>query len=332
MKYKIDPEFAGLIPAVSPEQEAELEQQLLSDGRILHPLILWKFDSKTLVLLDGHRRDRLMTRHPSLKAPAPALMEFESRQEAHDWIIRHQLSKRNTTDAQRKYLIGKLYVQQRKPVGRANSANLPNFPVGETAEKIAAQHNVSERAVRHSADFAEAVDAVAEVSPEVKDAILSGETKASDADVKKLAALPKKKRKAAATKIASGEATVKEAVAEPGEPKAAEVATDKLKSPLPENLRPAFEEGSKFAGIVKTLGEVTKKIEELAQTPSGVFLSERWLEIKTDLGNAKHAVKFSAPYQICPYCKGKGCKATASTKAPCRGTGWTIKGLAGTGE
>lgn len=210
-KIKIDPEFSALIPDVADGEAGELEREVLADGRILNPLIVWSHQN---ILLDGHRRYKLTVKHPTLKMPPPIVMDFESRQEAHDWIIRHQLSKRNVTDAQRRYLIGKLYRDaNKKPIGGDHSATVAE---SSTAAKIALSEGVSERTVHNNAAFAEAVDAAAEVVPEVKAAVLSGEVKATAKDLEKLAELPPKKAAAAARKIASGEAkSVKAALPKP---------------------------------------------------------------------------------------------------------------------
>lgn len=203
MKIRIDQEFAALIPAVADEADGDLEREILADGRILNPFIVWDHQN---ILLDGHRRHRLTVKHPTLKIPPPIVMHFESRQEAHDWIIRHQLSKRNVTEAQRRYLIGKLYRDAKRPVGTNQHGGTEKVSDPPPAEKIAEEHGVTERTVRNNADFAEAVDAAAEVAPEIKAAVLSGDVKATAKDLETVAELPKKKAAAVARKIESGEA------------------------------------------------------------------------------------------------------------------------------
>jgi hypothetical protein len=221
MKVKIDPEFAKLIPDVAHDEDSELEREVLRDGRILNPLIVWDHNN---ILLDGHRRHRLTIRHPTLKIPAPIVMHFESRQEAHDWIIRHQLSKRNTTAEQRRYLIGKLY-SERKRDPAENLKKGPDSPVPQVAvsEQLAKENNISVDTVQRAAHFAEAVDAVAEVAPEIKAAVLSGEVKATTADLEKVAELSPAKAAAVARKITSGQAKSVKAALPPkparGQPK-----------------------------------------------------------------------------------------------------------------
>jgi len=215
MKIKIDPEFSALIPSVPNEDSGELESQILSDGAIFEPLVVWANHHNTL--LDGHRRYAIKARHPELKMPAPVKITFEDRQSAHNWIIDHQLSKRNVTEEQRRYLIGKKYREApKKPIGGKHSATVAEC---STAAKIAEKEGISERTVHNNTAFAEAVDAAAEAAgEEIKIAVLSGEVKATAKDLAALASLPAKKRKAAAKKITSGAAksvgkAIKESIA-----------------------------------------------------------------------------------------------------------------------
>ena len=40
-RYKIDPEFQGKIPPLNFEEEQQLEQNILHEGRLLNPIIIW---------------------------------------------------------------------------------------------------------------------------------------------------------------------------------------------------------------------------------------------------------------------------------------------------
>lgn len=219
MKIRIDPEFSSLIPAVPAEHDGELEAEVLADERFTEPLIVWKHQN---TLLDGHRRYRIACKHPHLKAPVPVLLDFQSRQEAHDWIIRHQLAKRNVNESQRKYLLGKLWSKNGRSPG--NPAFSPQKPNSANLAELASEHGVSERTVENAAAFAEAVDAVAETAPEVKDAVLSGEVKATTKDLEALAELTEKQQAKATAAIESGKAksvgaAVKAAKPARGQPK-----------------------------------------------------------------------------------------------------------------
>lgn len=209
MKIKIDPEFSRLIPAA--EHDSELEAAILADGKFFNPSIVW---SHQHILLDGHRRERLKVKHPQLKSPPPIVMDFEDRQSAHDWIIDHQLSKRNITDVQRKYLLGKRYNQAKKDHGgirpeQVSKVKLDDLPK-KTAESIADEKKLSPSAVVRAGQFAETLDAVDE---QIKAVILAGDLKATTKDLKELAELPANTAKTVAREIKSGEVkSVREAI------------------------------------------------------------------------------------------------------------------------
>ena len=56
---KIDPEFQGKIPPLNFEEEQQLEQNILHEGRLLNPIII-----RNGFILDGHTRYRILRKHP----------------------------------------------------------------------------------------------------------------------------------------------------------------------------------------------------------------------------------------------------------------------------
>jgi hypothetical protein len=204
---ELDAEFARLIPAPSADEYSQLATNLQEFG-CLDPLICWGD-----ILLDGHTRFKICCQHEI--AFKVKRLRFADRNAAKNWIIHHQLGRRNITPETRKYLLGCLYLEERIEHGgdRTDGASGQNVHL-KTAEKIAVEHDVDERTVRRAGQFAKAVDTIAETAgDEVKEAILSREVKSTDADVKALSELPAKKQKAAAEKITSGKVkSVKEAL------------------------------------------------------------------------------------------------------------------------
>ncbi len=330
MKVTIDQEFASLIPDVSEAHSKELEDAVLADGQFLNPLVVWKHKN---ILLDGHRRNKIHTKHPTLPMPKPVVMDFETRDEAHDWIIRHQLSKRNITDEQRRYLIGKLYLDKKLAPGKPSSKveTVSTLEEGKTAEKIALSEGVTERTVRNNADFAAAIDAVKSVAPTVASAVLSGDVKATTKDLNDLAELPKREAKKVDREIAAGDSTsVKAAVRKisggiefnPDEiegkaEKLVKGAVDKRDIPIPTKLLPAFTDGPKsLRGFKNQIGSLLKAVEEAAESSPGC---ERLplTEIRDNAKNLQAAIEASMPTYVCK-CKGKGCDL-------CGNLGWLHK-------
>ena len=93
MVIKIDPELKSLIPPLSPEEMAQLEENIMEDG-CRDPLVLWD-----ATILDGHNRHDICTRNGIVFGTVRK--SFSSRDDAKAWIIRNQFGRRNITLASR---------------------------------------------------------------------------------------------------------------------------------------------------------------------------------------------------------------------------------------
>ena len=51
---KINPEFEKIIPELSEHEFEQLEENIMSDGVILNPIIVWDG-----VIIDGHKRYKI---------------------------------------------------------------------------------------------------------------------------------------------------------------------------------------------------------------------------------------------------------------------------------
>ena len=202
MELKIDPEFAGKIPPLTEEEFRQLETNILEDGRILSPLIVWNG-----TIVDGHNRYRILQKHAELSFEVYE-REFKDRYEAIRWICRNQLARRNLTPAQRKYLIGKQYEAEKASVNGAERRNRDKSgrfqPVGKkypleeplrTSEQIAREHGTSERYVRIAEHFAQGVDAAEETLPGIKQEIFAGVIKPPDSLVEAVSKASPEERK-----------------------------------------------------------------------------------------------------------------------------------------
>ena len=104
INLKIDPEFQSQIPPLTDDEFKQLEENILKEGKLLSPLIVW---NNTLV--DGHNRYEIVQEHPEISFSTMPL-PFESREEVLAWICKNQLGRRNLTPEQKKFLIGKQYL------------------------------------------------------------------------------------------------------------------------------------------------------------------------------------------------------------------------------
>jgi len=164
--------------ALLPLREEEfqlLEQSVLADG-IRDPLVVWNRDGE-YVLLDGHHRYQLAQKHGLDFSTVE--MEFADESEAVQWVLRNQLARRNLTDEQRTLILGRYYNQMKLAPHRPSTDNAVKFTAfsgrSATARQLGEIFGVSEKTVRNAAEFAEVVDVLEEIEPEVVSRVLAGE-------------------------------------------------------------------------------------------------------------------------------------------------------------
>ena len=95
----VDPEFRDKIPPLTEDKFSLLEENILLDGAVVSPLIVWNG-----TILDGHNRYEIIRKHPELAYTIRKVV-FDNRYEALSWICKNQLGRRNLTPQQKKYLI-----------------------------------------------------------------------------------------------------------------------------------------------------------------------------------------------------------------------------------
>ena len=200
INLKIDPEFQNQIPPLTDDEYKQLEENILKEGKLLSPLIVW---NNTLV--DGHNRYAILQKHPEICFSTMPL-RFESREEVLAWICKNQLGRRNLTPEQKKFLIGKQYsVEHRKPGGNGNNQYTattqeavqeelcqidtipPTSAEASIRKQIAERNNVSESYVVRSEKFMRGVEIMEQMVPGMQEKILSGQFKVRDADMHRLA-------------------------------------------------------------------------------------------------------------------------------------------------
>lgn len=168
---RIDPDFHAYVPALSEEERAQLEENLVAEG-CRDPLVVWGD-----VIVDGHNRFEICSR---LNIPFQTVeKDFADRDAALDWMDANQLGRRNLTPDQRRLLLGRRYNRlkgSREDNLVQNAPNRQSDGSGETtAARIAKEHGVSERTVERAGELAQAVEA----DPDLKAAIDAGRSVAS---------------------------------------------------------------------------------------------------------------------------------------------------------
>lgn len=201
----IDPEFRDKIPPLTEDEFTLLEENILSDGAVFSPLIVWDG-----TILDGHNRYEIIQKHPELTY-AVHEVSFANRYEAISWICKHQLGRRNLTPQQKKYLIGQRYEAEKQADAFHGNQHTASDESGAdkkcphqnsrhvTQSRIAKETNTSASYVREAGTFAKGVDAAEEAMPGIKQEILTGIIKPTASAVAAVAkAAPKERPRLAA--------------------------------------------------------------------------------------------------------------------------------------
>ena len=194
----IDPEFAGKIPPLREEELKQLEENILADGVVINPLIVWNG-----VIVDGHNRYHILQQHPEIQFTTYE-KQFPDRYAAIAWICKNQLGRRNLTPQQFKYLIGQQYEAEKVSHGGDRKSDQQKSSVQnehliekeKTSQRIANENNVSASFVRRSECFAKGVDAAEEAVPGTKQEILTGSIKPTEKAVAAIAKAPPEERPA----------------------------------------------------------------------------------------------------------------------------------------
>lgn len=153
----IDEEFRSLIPPLTAEERAGLEENLLRDG-CLDPLVVWR---EQQILLDGHHRKEICDQYGIDYAVRE--ISLPDREAAADWIDAHQLGRRNLTSEQMSLLRGRRYNRRKRPRGgdrksAESSCQNGNLICERTCEHLAQELRVSPHTIHRDGQFAAAVD------------------------------------------------------------------------------------------------------------------------------------------------------------------------------
>lgn len=334
----IDPEFKNLLRPLSEEEYSTLQASILDEG-CRDPIVLWKQDDGSAILVDGHNRYEICE---ELMLPwKHCFRKFKDRGEVIAWIIRTQLARRNLTDEQMSALRGRRFEATKKETaGRPSGKKLAHSePIsetgkkpeknadsasGSTAERLAKEFGVSPATIKRDAEFTRALDQVADREPALRDAALAGNIdrkdvpqlmEAPDDALHELAQLPADKQRQAAKAIVGGEKTRVAAA------KAKQVL-DAVGSAVPEHLVEVFQRAGEFQKALTLCTSLTKALNALEKDDLiGRGLAEKAVGSAAlrQVQEVRNALTFAKPYAVCPYCKkGKGCQA-------CSESGWVSK-------
>ena len=183
---KTDEEFKRFVPPLSDDERTQLEKNLLQDG-CRDALIVWNN-----IIIDGHNRYDICTKH---QIPfALNCVNFLSREEATAWICANQLGRRNISEETRRYLIGKRYEMEKTVIEHKNASKQnqytgkvvfyqfdkrPKFTVPpiNTGRRLGKEYRINQSTVIRYGLYANALDTIFKVAPELHEKIMTGQVK-----------------------------------------------------------------------------------------------------------------------------------------------------------
>lgn len=184
---KVLPRFRDKIPPQTEEQFKQLEENILTEGRVREPLTLWKDHG---VLVDGHHRYRVLAEHPEISFSIDEI-EFADEDAVDEWIIKNQLGKHNLTEIQMTMLRGLLYKARKNTVGNQGERSSDGkFQGSQNANKgkrtaaiVGEELGVDRATVLRSENVVDGIERAAAVDPEFKTEVLSGKVSAKKQDL-----------------------------------------------------------------------------------------------------------------------------------------------------
>lgn len=204
VELKIDSEFRDKIPPLTDAEFEQLRENILSDGEVYEPIATWNG-----VIVDGHNRWRIIQENPQIPFRTKE-MEFSNKWEAFAWMYKKQLGRRNLSDEQKTYLMGKRNEAEKLAIGSNQHTpdegvqNGPARPKGKTAQRIADEYGVGYGTVVRAEKFAKAVDEIESSSPDAAKIILSGNSGATQEQVRSFPTMPLEAKSEFISDVVSG--------------------------------------------------------------------------------------------------------------------------------
>jgi len=180
---RVDPEFAALIPPLTAEELAQLEQNVLRDG-ILETIKVWRGED---VILDGHNRFALAQKHDLMYHVK--YMDFQTRDEAKLWVLDNQRGRRNLTPDQgavlgikKEAILAAMQKRERAKAGRAQGGDATPEQQAKRLEVNVTSKRSNERSRKQAAREYQTTEhklrqakKVEEAAPELNKKVLKGE-------------------------------------------------------------------------------------------------------------------------------------------------------------
>jgi len=247
-----------LLPALSEEEQQQLQANIKGDGRVTDPILYW-WDGKRNVVLDGMHRLEI-AKKGGFPYRAEPIEPGPTYQDAEIWVLNRALGQRNLLrpEALRK-VRAELYEAIKGAQGGDRKSKCHNDTlIGDAASQVAERAGVTRRTVFRDAAR---LDLLKRCTPSVRRGVDTGAFAATDAEIKTLAGLPEAQQDLVATALRKKQAaSVKAAMA------SLKIKAGPAKKPKPISARsetaPAFHAREQIKVWAEAIGRWLATIDE----------------------------------------------------------------------
>ena len=301
---RIDPEFESLHRALTEDEYAALEANILEDDCITDPILVWKS-----VVVDGHNRLKIWRSLPAdtaIQPPVVRELAFNDREQVVEWIILHQLGRRNLTPAEASYLRGKLYESEKDSHGgnRKGDAksSAQNAHLKSTAVTVAEKSGVNQATLRRDEKYAKAIDRISQVNGKASADLRSGSLKVSKQNVITVSKLAENDDIAQAIKNwRNGRPWDDDG--EQDTPPDAAIVRDAIDRTVPTHLAEKHGTAAAIQSVGSRLDSIKRDALALCDEPGGVFIDHD--EVEQTFKRLKSLLTQARYWSECPRCRGK---------------------------
>jgi hypothetical protein len=160
---KENAEFERLMRPLCPEEFNQLKENILADGNVIQPLVIWK---ETGELIDGYHRMKVIKLHPEVKYSVEE-MSFPDKAAVVRWVLGHQLGRRNLSG-------GAIHVARVKLLTSDDE---------RTMKSVAEELNISSKTLQRANEYSQILKDVPE---DIREDILKGRRSAGAGAMRKL--------------------------------------------------------------------------------------------------------------------------------------------------
>ncbi|BDD11580.1 hypothetical protein FUAX_40120 (plasmid) [Fulvitalea axinellae] len=156
---RVHEELRTYIPPLAEPELRKLEENILKDGIVKEPLMLWKKDDKTYYIVDGHNRYSIIQRHAGKNLNYKVIVrnDLADMADVKREMLNIQFGRRNLSKNQISYLRGLRYLDEKQEHGGKKTKPQNGVSVGNTAQRLAEEFHVGKNTIERDGHFASGV-------------------------------------------------------------------------------------------------------------------------------------------------------------------------------